>query len=68
MSLPVWGYRSQKCDKLIDRIEAGVIVSLVLIGEFQFRKFDDFIPEIDCCHKAKRTVISDLEEVYFLLF
>ena len=52
MSLPVEGHRSQKCDKLTDKIEADVIVLLVLIGEFYFQKFDDFIPEIDCYHKA----------------
>ena len=50
MSLPVGGHGCQKCETLIDRMEAEVIVLLVLIGLFQFRKFDDFIPEIECCH------------------
>ena len=39
MSLPVGGYGSQKYYKLIDRFEAEVIMSLVLIGQF-------FIPEV----------------------
>ena len=56
MSLPVGGHGSQKCYKLIDRFEAEVIVSLVLIGQFLYRKFDDFIPEIKCCHKARAKV------------
>ena len=54
MSLPVGGHGSQKCYKLNDRFEAEVIVSLVLIG--QFRKFDDFIPEIKCYLKARAKV------------
>ena len=56
MSLPVGGQGSQKCYKLIDRFEEEVIVSFVLIGQFQYRKCDDCIPEIECClccHKAK---------------
>lgn len=47
------GHGSEKCYKLIDRFEAEVIVSLVLIGQFKYRKCDDCIPEIICCHKAK---------------
>ena len=53
MSLPVGGHGSQKCEKLIDRIEAEVIASLVLIGQLELRKFDDYFPEIECRHKAK---------------
>ena len=53
MSLPVGGHGSQKCYKLIDRFEAEVIVSFVLIDQFLYRKCDDCIPEIECCHKAK---------------
>ena len=53
MSLPVGGHGSQKCEKLIDRIEAEVIARLVLIGQLELRKFDDYIPEIECRHKAK---------------
>ena len=53
MSLPVGGHGSQKCYKLIDRFEAEVIVSFVLIGQFQYRKCNDGIPEIECCHKTK---------------
>ena len=53
MSLPVGGHGSQKCEKLIDRIEAEVIASLVLIGQLELQKFDDYIPEIECRHKAK---------------
>ena len=34
MSLPVGGHGSQKYYKLIDRFEAEVIMSLVLIGQF----------------------------------
>ena len=52
MSLPVGGHGSQKCEKLIDRIEAEVIASLVLIGQLELRKLDDYIPEIECRHKA----------------
>lgn len=37
--MPVGGHVSQKCGKLIDRIEGQVIASLVLIGEF-------LIPEV----------------------
>ena len=50
------------CYKLIDRFKAEEIVSLALIGEFYSRTFHDFTPEIECCHKAKRVVISYLEE------
>ena len=53
MSLPVGGHGSQKCEKLTDRIEAEVIASLVLIGQLGLRKFDDYIPEIECRHKAR---------------
>ena len=53
MSLPVGGHGSQNCEKLIDRIEAEVVASLVLIGQLKFRKFHDYIPEIECHHKVK---------------
>ena len=36
--------------KVVNKFEAKAIVSLVLIGQFYCRKFDDFIPEIECCH------------------
>ena len=36
----------------VDRIEAEVIASLVLIGQLELRKMDDYIPEIECRHKA----------------
>ena len=34
MSLPVGGQESQNSEKVIDRIEAEVIVSLAMIGKF----------------------------------
>ena len=40
-----------------------MIVSFFLIGEFQFRKFDDFILKIKCWQNAERVVISYLEEL-----
>ena len=60
MSLPVGGHGSQKCYKLIDRFEAEVIVWLVLIGQFEFQKSDDCIPEIEWCHKASDRILREI--------